>query len=535
MIHTHIHSLKIQNFQTDSRLNTTHLATSTISCNRMVPPKFIKSEAISSKMAIEKKATSTTFANPNNKKLRPRIPATDPKQIQNLWFQVRKQKFRNMTSIPKYLKPTEASARRSKDPNATASSSSVTPSGVGSTPPTSKSSTIAIKDPNFRELFLTPRGISIDDVTCTTSDPFIHFHTVRPSSYKGLEGLGRTTLWLDAEPTFLEEVTKGYFFMNYHNFCEAEYASFAKENLLKREPWEFILDNNKDSSQRFPRAERMLEFVCKPNGFFWQAPPPPPHLPVNSSENRTYSFDIRPDCSYWISRHAFNSKYSGQMGALVHVSQARITCPYFTVEFKRDDVDDRVAKNQVAAFGALALYNRYLLRYAAFPQNWTHEQECQLRHYALTITKSSYTFWCIRPKLKGRVWTGCHMEKIFVGYLDELQGVTDFVSWINEIHRWGLTNYLASCGKDIRLRAEAQGHRTSLDVQEMECTCLHLPDAAGTSEQETRNPTQALAGTSKIQGPALNNGAASVDPAKTAAEVCILSSRRLKSNVDIDD
>ena len=528
--------------QTNSRLNTTHLATSTIPCNRMAPPKFNKGEAVSSRMAIETKAISTTSANP---KYKPRRPATDPEQIQELWSEVRKQKREDMP-------PTTRASKKRKVNDTKAISSSETSSVVDYTAPTSTSQGITIKNPKFNELCLIPRGISIDPKTRSIGHPCSHFHTNKPSSYAGLAELKKSTLWLDTEPTFLEKVNKEYYFMHHYHLCEAEFASFAKENLLKREPRQEIQHNAEDSDQRFPRAERMLEFVCKPDDdpeSLWRVPPL-----VVSQDYPTYTFDIRPDCSYWISLHAFNSKYSGQMGGFVHVSQERMTCPYFTVEFKRDDTAARRGSVQAATFGALALYNRYLLRTQVTSKEWTHEQECQLRHYALTIAKSSYTFWCIRPKLKDGVWKGCHMERMCFGHLGKIQGVTDFVSWTNEIHRWGLTKHLKSCETDVRLLADEQDFETSLcdPADEQECTCGDSPDAAGTSEQETLHSARALARTeaahskplallactdvdgSKTQGPALDNGAALADPAKTAAEVCILGSSRLKSNVDLD-
>ena len=455
------------------------------------------------------------------------IPATDPKQIQNLWFQVRKQKSEDMgrSKLPVMNTP-KVRGKQANDTNP--DSSSVTPSGVDSTVLTSKSGSITIKHPKFRELCLDPRRILIEGNSLPWGDPCSYFHTQKPSSYTEIEGLKRSTLWLDTQPEFLDKVKNEYTFMDLHQFSEAEYAFFAKEHLLKSEPREEILDNLEDSSRRFPRAERMLELICKPANAreaLWREPPL-----LISQDYPTYAFDIRSDCSYWISLHAFNSTYTKKC---VYTPQDRMTCSYFTIEFKRYDTDTRKPTDQAATFGALALYNRYVLRNRVISK-WTHEQECQLRHYALTIAKSSYTFWCIRPILEDGRWNGCRMNMIFVGSFTNRQCIIYFVGWINEIHRWGLTTHLKSCGKDIRLLAKKQLFRTSLGGLEIECTCDGSPDAAGTSEQETRDPTQALAGTSKIQGPALDNGAALAAPVKTAAEVCILGSSRLKSNVDID-
>ena len=426
------------------------------------------------------KAEPKSVANPIYKNPRPRIPVTDPKQIQNLWNQVRKRNLGSMPAAPRpnFMADTKASARKGK--KVANEHLSATPSTILST----KSQALTVKNPEFRGKCLTPRGIIIDDTPQFSADPCLHFHTERPQSYRELPGLEKSSLWLNTQSAFLKEVNKEYLFMNYHNLCEAEYSSFAKENFLKREPRDNILDNTEDPSRRFRRAERMLEFTCKPDEeSHWIAPPI-----LDNQDHPTYTFDIRPDCTYWLSLHAFNSSYVGLVGKFVHVAQTRITCPYFTVEFKRDDTNIKKAEDQVATFGALALYNRYQLRHrrttveGTHEQQWTHEQECQLRHYTLTITRSIYSFWCLRPRLEGGKWNGCKMVEIFSGHLEQLQGAKDFVSWINEIHRWGLTNYIKSCETDIKIIAKKHTFRTSELLSEKECTCGNSSDAASTSE-----------------------------------------------------
>ena len=158
-------------------------------------------------------------------------------------------------------------------------------------------------------------------------------------------------------------------------------------------------------------------------------------------------------------------------------------CPYLTVEFKRDDNLLEKAIDQAATFGALALYNRYRLRNLAVSDRWAHEQECQLRHYVLTITKSKYKLWCIRPNLKDGKWNGCDMTKIFVASLTSGQGVKNFVDWVNEVHRWGLKNHIESCERDIKLIAKKHDYRVSMEgLTKEECTCNDSLDAEGTSE-----------------------------------------------------
>lgn len=445
----------------------------------MATRKVHTGESWTSKTAIETKATSTTSDNSKYKRPKPRIPATDPKHIQNLWYQVRNQTRGKMSSeqSPKYMVHTDSTGAKKKT-RRTATPSTSGARSITSTAPTSHSHSITIKSPLFREKCLMPRGISIKDEGVPPPDPFSHFLTTKPSSYQELDGLKESTLWLNTDLAFIETINKEYKFMDHYQLCEAEYASFAKENLLKREPREDLSDNIADESQRFRRAERMLEFVCKPDDVTeWERPPfLYSSSSPSSSENQeypTYTFDVRPDCSYWLSLHAFSSRYIEQAQTFLHVPQNRITCPYFTVEFKRDDIHMEKAIDQAATFGALALYNRYRLRNRVFSDKWTHEQECQLRHYVLIITKSKYKFWCIRPNLqKEGKWNGCSMTMIFVALLTSKQGVRSFVDWVNEIHRWGLTNYVESCQRDIKSTVRKHDYRVSSEgLTAKECTC----------------------------------------------------------------
>ena len=342
-----------------------------------------------------------------------------------------------------------------------------------------------------------PGGITIDDSGIPGPDPFSHFYTKRPLNYRELDGLEKSTIWLDADPAFVENINREYKFMDHYYLCEAEYASFVKENLLKREPLVYILDNTETASQRFRRAERMLEFVCKPDkGIEWEIPPLCPSLDVQ--EYPIYNFDVRPDCSYWVSLHAISSRYAGQVESFLHVAQGRMICPYLTVEFKRDDNSLEKAMEQAATFGALALYNRYRLRNLAVPDGWTHEQECQLRHYVLTITKSKYKVWCVRPNLKDGNGNGCDMKKIFVASLVSKQGVKNFVDWVNEVHRWGLHNHIESCERDVKLIAEKHGHRVSTQGPNKECTCN---DSLDTEWIRSLQPNRSNPSNATISGP----------------------------------
>jgi len=77
-----------------------------------------------------------------------------------------------------------------------------------------------------------------------------------------------------------------------------------------------------------------------------------------------WSWDIRPDCAYWLSLRGFNPRYRFQIQNCTFVRDW-ITCPYFSVEFKRDGESEDVAVRQVCAAGALALFNRCYLHLEA--------------------------------------------------------------------------------------------------------------------------------------------------------------------------
>lgn len=74
----------------------------------------------------------------------------------------------------------------------------------------------------------------------------------------------------------------------------------------------------------------------------------------------------------------------------------------------------------------------------------------QIRHYALTMARSSYTFWCLRPVIHDDFgWKGCTTERLYDLNLNTPKGVEDFVTWIDAIHQWGLTEHFEYCQRDL--------------------------------------------------------------------------------------
>jgi hypothetical protein len=318
---------------------------------------------------------------------------------------------------------------------------------------------VAPRNVDFRDYVLEPRGITIKADTKIRPDPWAHFANDRTAEtkYKELKGLENLNIWLETDSDFLRETADEYNCMVRNRMCEAEFASFGKERLLKGEP-----RHHKFPKDRKYRLQRMIELVTKPGtAVNWQEPPiQSPH-----AGPRLYGFDIRPDCAYWLSLQAFNKDWRDRVEDHILVMYDRVTCPYFTIKFKRDDCGEDTAENQVAVAGAIALYNRFLLRF-------THLQEAKkkkdvseiacLRHYGATFAGSSYVLWCIVPDLReDGSWEGCTMSRIFRGKCHTEQGLRSFIHWLNEIHAWGLTKYGKACQRDVKGCIRASGVRTS--------------------------------------------------------------------------
>ena len=159
----------------------------------------------------------------------------------------------------------------------------------------------------------------------------------------------------------------------------------------------------------------MLELVAKPDDC-WIVPPV---LPGQQSVKQ-YDFDIRPDCGYWLSLQAWSQMYASRVRQWILVLKRRITCPYFFIEFKKDDSAFTAAENQIAAAASIALYNRFNLRIARFEQSKKPLKTLDLTNikvYGVTFTRDCYEVWCIRPTVNRSTlqWEGCMMTSMFQG------------------------------------------------------------------------------------------------------------------------
>ncbi len=239
------------------------------------------------------------------------------------------------------------------------------------------------------------------------------------------DGLSGANVWVEKSDVEAGRIAAEYKEMKGLSLCEEKFARVAKETFLQR-AWRSV-DTSED---RRWRAERMLQLVCPPQeNAHWCIPP---LLDSNASSVAEWSWDIRPDCAYWLSLKGFNQQYSFHVQNCAFV-QDYITCPYFTIEFKRDGQSHDVAVKQVAAAGAMALYNRWRLfseaKYISLSFIGT------IRHYALTFIGPKFVFWILQPTPRDGQWSGCTMRRLVGSECTAVYGVRELIDWINEVHR----------------------------------------------------------------------------------------------------
>ena len=316
---------------------------------------------------------------------------------------------------------------------------------------------------DFEVQILAPRGITIDRSSLpVTAD--MHFGVLEAqgnrSDYYTRKGAASAPIWLEVEGPIIETVMEMYKCYESEGLGEAEFATYAKDVLFKMDPLAVM---SKDS--RCWRARRMVELVTKPDPtIFWAIPP---LVGDESSVSGFYEFDVRPDCSYWLSVEAFNSTYKSLISALCLVVKRKMFCPYLTIEFKKDDSVGVAAENQVAAAGSIALYNRFCLKQSFLKvtgtiNSQTHQKN--IKHYGITMKGALFLIWCLTPVVDHSFqWAGCNMTRISLGYCTEKDDLRTLFTWINEIHYWGVKVHGPECENDIKnsLKTNPSGPRIS--------------------------------------------------------------------------
>ncbi|KFA81746.1 hypothetical protein S40288_11089 [Stachybotrys chartarum IBT 40288] len=382
------------------------------------------------------------------------VPDADADKINATWTDVRnEQDMSSRTAKPKSRLPCGIPSDTGRSSLSDQPSLVDVGESVGTPDSTLTSRTgITPRNAKFADLVLLPRGIRVKDTNAIVPSAFAHFKTTRPpEGYDKVEGLSHTGIWVSGGDEWVRSLSNEYKEMKVLGLCEEEFASLAKEQFLRRSPRYLP-----DSDDRQWRGERMLQLVSPPKeNTHWRKPP----VLDTAKPGVDWSWDIRPDCAYWLSLKGFNPRYRFQIQNCAYVRDW-MTCPYFTVEFKRDSVSEDAAIAQVAAAGSMALYNRYKLREAACEARPELAQDSHIRHYALTFVGSKFVFWVLEPQGDER-WHGCTMTRLVGADCTDTYGVEELVDWINEIHRWGMAAHGPSCERDIKTVLKLGGVRTS--------------------------------------------------------------------------
>ncbi|KAL8883466.1 MAG: hypothetical protein Q9215_008215 [Flavoplaca cf. flavocitrina] len=407
-------------------------------------------------------------------KPRPRVPKTKPDEVQELWAHVWAELYSTkMTSSDENRRKTRSDPSGSKGKQKGTRAQSAVPSAstssfdllgsvgeeVESGPATvisngnASAKRIGPYNNNFRSSVLAPRGISFKLAQDFTS-PWQHFESAAPkgnaASYYDGHYPGIKELWLEADEGFLADVVQEYQYMHNTRCCEAEFAAYAKEHLVKGT--KRYLPTDSQVARHF-RSVRMLELVSKPQDPTWKVPP----IVHPAMHAETYDFDIRPDCAYWLSHAGFNPNYASLISLRVRLIDLHgISCPYLFTEFKRDGKSTSTVENQLATVASLALLNRFHLRLdriAKAASTWSKTKDPEeIKTYGITFEGIAYAVWCVTPEMAAESeWNGCSLTRIAHGNCTSRPDLRRLVGWINEIHRWGLTRHAQSCQDDIKL------------------------------------------------------------------------------------
>jgi hypothetical protein len=330
--------------------------------------------------------------------------------------------------------------------------------------PSKKKSRITVRSADFDVEVLNPRRVKIGSTASgRIRDPYKHFNTDFPRrgevvDYTILEGIEASQIWLSLSDDSVEKIIEEYQAMGNEAASEAEYAAFAMEKFFKRQDRHVNIP-----SDRMWRTRRTISLFCPPDDSDWFTPP------SFEMVQREFKFDLRPDCQYWLSLAGFNPKYRGEVGNVVYVHKYVITCPYFTIEFKKQNESAEKARIQAAASASIALYNRFLLKEKALNATstpWTDSHKNQVRHYVITFVGSKVNVWILEADFGGDgddLWNGCSMSVLWQGNCISESVVKQLEKWINEIHRWGLSQHATDCQQDVKRILQEGDVDTSLD------------------------------------------------------------------------
>jgi hypothetical protein len=262
-------------------------------------------------------------------------------------------------------------------------------------------------------------------------------------------------VWLENNDAFSADVLREYKCMRDAHLCNAEFVLYAKETFFRRDPRTLG-----KTDEGYWKAERRVELSSDRRDSNRAELDLPPLIGEElgiAKDARYYNFDVRPAVQYWLSLQGFEEEYHSDFCAWTGIEMNDLICPYLTIDFCDEDHCYVFAENKVAASGAVALYNRYLLKRKAVKLSrgsWSERHTILLKHYGVTFKKKDMCLiWCFTPVLSGEFeWAGCTMAKVCYLCLTDSMGVWDIprlIDWINEIHCWGLTVHGPGIAEDF--------------------------------------------------------------------------------------
>jgi len=366
---------------------------------------------------------------------------------------------------PSYARQTLSSVNKNRTslnppapPEETATTTSKTPTA------NTRIATATVRDIDFEETQLISRGVEIFRQTNLqglriAGRAFAHFNSDAPSDPATSRGFyrkavskaldGRTergidhSMFLSVANDFVESVHETYRILGNSYLPEPDYKTYAFQELLIGQRIFLTRDTTRQLC-----VVRSGEWSLKPrpskDNCSWHEPP----LLSDQPPSKVFGFDIHADCQFWLCIKILNADYRRHVQHVVHCKALGTFCPYFSVEFKARVDDTRVVENQVLAAGLISLFNRYQLKLQAHPHPTT-DQLKPVRHYGMTMEKEFWKVWLFEPKTADGAWAGCTVRVLDSGNCLEQGGTLPFLQWINEIHRWGLSQYALNCEEDI--------------------------------------------------------------------------------------
>lgn len=437
---------------------------------------------ISPQRTISRAVTPTIYREP---------PETDLTSIRELWDMVKQPA---MSKPPQFTKPTVASRARNKHesqipspPVSLSLPSSRTASTTTSVP---RNKLARVTDTDFRTAVLDRYGIIVRTKHDMRS-PFEHFGTEQPPPayserisdwYREKQNKKDCHAWLSWNDDQAGRIAEQYRCMVVLNENEAKFSHRGKKYFCQED--DVVLPS---SDARLNTTYFKLEWGPVPDDEILQSPPQ-----INGPRmDQPFAFATKPDCTYWLTLCRMNPRYRNRVPTLTYaLPHSKAVAPYFTIEFKKDDQDFKVAENQLAVSTALILYNRVRLRCERLrackvpSKRWKMEDFRDIKHYGIAFNGSEFRLYQAQPiwlfDMEGipakedlevnDLWRGCRLECFQLLNATNNEDILEIQQWINEIHNWGLGKHSEQFVMDIKgilVSQEGGLHRVSMTPSEM--------------------------------------------------------------------